>query len=85
MKLENMGYLESYAEIPDKYIEDPYLRAKKIAGHLRCFDPLQHEEVRTWFIVNYFDLCNAYGSEYVNAFMARRDIPIPQISSSPAF
>lgn len=60
------GYLESYAEIPGKYIEDDYIAAKKLGGHRRLFDPGDIETELDWLEENKNNLIKAYGQERLN-------------------
>jgi len=65
------GYLESYAEIPAVRVEDPYLAAKKLGGHLRLFDPLDVKAQLKWFTENLPALETAYGQEAIKSFIER--------------
>lgn len=65
------GYLESYAEIPTTRIEDSYLAAKKLGGHLRQFDPLDLKAQLNWFTKNRSALEVAYGAEAVETSVNR--------------
>lgn len=61
------AYLNSYAEIPPKLIEDEYVADKKLGGHRRLFQPGSQEEV-SWFVTNKSALITAYGKERVERF-----------------
>jgi len=65
------GYLKSYAEIPAARVEDPYLAAKKLGGHLRLFDPQDLKAQHDWFTSHLTALEVAYGKEAVETFIER--------------
>lgn len=65
------GYLGSYAEIPAARIEDPYLAAKKLGGHLRLFNPQDLVNQHQWLTANFPALEIAYGKEAVEILINR--------------
>ena len=71
------GYLESYAEIPELPVEDPYIAVKKLEGHLRIFDPGDKQGRDTWYSSNYQAPCLAYGEETVNNFLQNMGMTVP--------
>lgn len=65
------GYMKSYAEIPTARINDSYLAAKKLGGHLRLFDPQNLTGQHSWLVENRTVLEIAYGEEAVGALIDR--------------
>ncbi|MBI2309359.1 hypothetical protein HYU89_00485 [Candidatus Collierbacteria bacterium] len=65
------GYLESYAEIPAARVEDSYLAAKKLGGHLRLFDPQDLKAQHDWLTSHLTALEIAYSKEAVATFIER--------------
>lgn len=73
MMKEKIGeaYMASYAEIPEKLIEDNYLVAKKLAGHSRLFKPSDTGGLIDWLTEHRPQLNRAYGDERVQNFIDR--------------
>lgn len=71
-------YMDSYLEIPQERIDDPYVADKKLGGHLRPFDPQDQEGKKEWFSSNFEQLTNAYGEERVRAFFENQGFEVPE-------
>jgi len=63
------GYMASYAEIPNSFVQEEGIAIRKLSGHLRLFDPQDFRGALVWYQENYEALCVAYGRERVDEFV----------------